>query len=163
MNINKKILFASICDPNTYNKLKDCSINEDINIELGMNIDDLSKPVNLYVRVISKGDVIRVANLGSNENTRMGDCVALNIINTNIYIIVADNPYTLCEMHQYEEAGLNIDDYDIIIVKQGYIFPDLKAKGKLSIMSLTNGATLQNTAKLPFKLICRPMYPIDNI
>ena len=30
-------------------------------------------------------------------------------------------------------------------------------------MSLTDGPTPQNTAKIPFKLVMRPMYPIDNI
>ena len=30
-------------------------------------------------------------------------------------------------------------------------------------MSMTQGATLQDTAALPFKRIMRPMYPKDNI
>ena len=55
------------------------------------------------------------------------------------------------------------DDYDVIVVKQGYIFPELKAKGKLCVMSLTDGATPQDTASIPFKQIQRPMFPIDQI
>ena len=55
------------------------------------------------------------------------------------------------------------DDYDVIVVKQGYIFPELKAKGKLCVMALTDGATLQDTASIPFKQIQRPMFPIDQI
>lgn len=35
--------------------------------------------------------------------------------------------------------------------------------GAISVMSLTPGATYQNTAKLPLKRIMRPMYPIDYI
>ena len=42
-------------------------------------------------------------------------------------------------------------------------FPDLKEKGKLCIMSLTDGATPQDTRIIPFKRIMRPMYPIDEI
>jgi microcystin degradation protein MlrC len=49
------------------------------------------------------------------------------------------------------------------VVKQGYIFPELKEMGALSIMSLTDGATYQNTSKLPLKRIMRPMFPIDDI
>jgi len=48
-------------------------------------------------------------------------------------------------------------------VKQGYIFPELKEKGKLCIMSLTMGATPQDTASIPFKRIMRPMFPVDQI
>jgi len=51
----------------------------------------------------------------------------------------------------------------IIIVKQGYIFPKLKKTGKLNIMALIQGATLQDTTKIPFKRIMRPMFPIDDI
>ena len=36
-------------------------------------------------------------------------------------------------------------------------------KGKLSIMALTDGPTLQDTRKIEFKRIMRPMFPIDEI
>ena len=39
----------------------------------------------------------------------------------------------------------------------------LKAAGKLCVMSLTGGATPQDTASIPFKRIMRPMFPIDQI
>ncbi len=68
-----------------------------------------------------------------------------------------------CEKHQFDALGIDWDDYDVIVVKQGYIFPDLKAKGQLCIMSLTDGATPQDTASIPFKQIQRPMFPIDEI
>ena len=43
----------------------------------------------------------------------------------------------------WEAAGAYCADYDIVVVKQGYIFPELKEMGALSIMSLTDGATYQ--------------------
>ena len=48
-------------------------------------------------------------------------------------------------------------------MKQGYIFPDFKAEAQFYVMSLTDGATPQDTKHIPFKLIQRPMYPIDEI
>ena len=35
--------------------------------------------------------------------------------------------------------------------------------GVLSVMSLTMGATPQDTKNIPFKRIMRPMFPIDEI
>lgn len=55
------------------------------------------------------------------------------------------------------------DDYDVIVVKQGYIHPELKEKGTLCVMSLTDGATPQDTRLIPYKLVQRPIYPIDEI
>jgi microcystin degradation protein MlrC len=77
--------------------------------------------------------------------------------------MVADTGWAVCELHQFVSVGIDVDAYDVIVVKQGYIFPDFKAKGKLCVMSLTEGATLQDTARLPFKRIMRPMFPIDDI
>ena len=69
----------------------------------------------------------------------------------------------MCEHHQFIAGGIDWDAYDVIVVKQGYIFPELKEKGVFNVMSLTDGATPQDTAHLKFKRIMRPMYPIDNI
>ena len=67
------------------------------------------------------------------------------------------------EEHLLNLVQLDWDDYDLVVVKIGYAFPELKEHGSMCIMSLTQGATLQDTASLPFKLIMRPMFPIDKI
>ena len=69
----------------------------------------------------------------------------------------------MTEKGQFDHANLNWDEFDIIVVKQGYLFPELKKKAAFSIMSITNGATPQDTRIIPFKLIMRPMFPIDKI
>ena len=51
----------------------------------------------------------------------------------------------MVELHQFEAAGAHCADYGVVIVKQGYIFPELKELGALCVMSLTDGATLQDT------------------
>ena len=50
-----------------------------------------------------------------------------------------------------------------MVVKQGYIFPELKEAASFSVMSLTLGATPQDTKIIPFKRIMRPMFPVDDI
>ncbi|MCF0111419.1 MAG: M81 family metallopeptidase [Erysipelotrichaceae bacterium] len=160
-DLQKKVLFASICDPRAYKVLSSHAIGDILELDLGMGYDELSQTVHVPVEVIASGGI--KGFMMFDHNKVFAHTVTVHIRNTNVYVIVADRAYTLCEQHQYEEAGVNWDDYDIIVVKQGYIFPELKAKGKLCIMSLTDGATLQDTARLPFKLIMRPMFPIDNI
>ena len=97
------------------------------------------------------------------HNEVFGETVNVTINNTKIDIMIASTSWAVCEKQQFIKAGIDWDAYDVIVVKEGYIFPELEAKGKLSIMSLTQGATLQDTAALPFKRIMRPMYPKDNI
>lgn len=160
-DLKKKVLFATICDPNTCRKLENSAVGEKVSISLGMNADCWSETVNLDVVIKSKGKLM--GNMWSGVNKVWGQIVTVAIEGTSIEVAIASNGNTLCEHHQYLAANLNWDDYDIIVVKQGYIFPELKAKAKLSVMSLTMGATPQDTASIPFKLVMRPMYPLDEM
>lgn len=157
---NKKFLFAGINDAETLTDLARCKKGEQTTISLGMKLDELSAKVDLDVVVKAKG---YLAGYSYVSEGNYGNCVTVGLKNKPIDIIVSGNNHPFVEKHQFQAAGVNFDDYDIIVVKQGYIFPELKAAGKLSVMSLTQGATLQDTSKLPFKRIMRPMFPIDNI
>ncbi len=95
------------------------------------------------------------------EDGDFGGCITVSVIDREIDIIVTDTNHPFVERHQFQAAKADWQEYDIVIVKIGYAFPELKEYGKLCIMSLTEGATLQNTAALSFKQIQRPMFPID--
>ena len=156
-NLDKKVLFASITDPKTLKELINKDIKEKCSINLGMAIDELSETVNLDVQIKTKGDVSVIGN----RNMVMGKSVTVDVIGKNITIVIIGNNTSFAEKQQYEASNIKIDDYDIIVVKQGYIFPELKAMAKDCCMSLTDGATYQDVKSIGFKLIERPMYPID--
>ncbi len=160
-NSDKKFLFANICDPNAFAILNNLEIGETTDIKLGMNYDENSTSVDINVTVKAKG-YLRGYMMHVHDAV-YGHSVLVHINGTNIDVNVASTRQVMCEKHQFDACGIDWDNYDIIVVKQGYAFPEIKEKGKLVIMSLTNGATLQDTAKLPFKRIMRPMYPIDKI
>ena len=160
-NSDKSFLFANICDPNAFAILNNMEIGESKDISLGMNYDENSTSVNINVTVKAKG-YLRGYMMHVHDAV-YGHSVLVHINGTNIDVNVASTRQVMCEKHQFDACGIDWDNYDIIIVKQGYAFPEIKEKGKLVIMSLTNGATLQDTARLPFKRIMRPMYPIDKI
>ncbi len=157
----KKFLFSNICDPQSFNILNNMEIGETTDIELGMNTNENSKSVKVNVTIKAKG-YLR-GYLMHVHDAVYGYSVLVHINGTNIDVNVASTRQTMCEKHQFDACGIDWDNYDIIVVKQGYAFPEIKEKGKLVIMSLTNGSTLQDTSRLPFKRIMRPMYPIDNI
>ena len=160
-NSDKKFLFANICDPNAFAILNNLEIGATTDIKLGMNYDENSTSVDINVTVKAKG-YLRGYMMHVHDAV-YGHSVLVHINGTNIDVNVASTRQVMCEKHQFDACGIDWDNYDIIVVKQGYAFPEIKEKGKLVIMSLTNGATLQDTARLPFKRIMRPMYPIDKI
>lgn len=159
--LNKKVLFANICDPETYKQLAPLEIGAQTHICLGVNHDEMSKSVPLDVIVKARG-TLRGYMMHPHDHV-YGYCVTVSVKGLPIDIVVASTRQTMTEQHQFAGAGLDWDAYDIMVVKQGYIFPELKEKAGLSIMSLTMGATPQDTSSIPFKRIMRPMYPIDDI
>lgn len=159
--LTKKFLFATICDPQTYKVLSEMPLNTQTHIQLGVNHDAYSALVELDVMILGKGEI---RGFMYRDHTKAyGYGVTIRVVGFPVDIIVASNRFAMVELHQFVDYGIELKDYDVIVVKQGYIFPELKEVGKLCVMSLTGGATLQDTASIPFKRIMRPMYPIDQI
>ena len=159
--LTKRFLFSNICDPDTWQLLDSLPSGTETQVTLGVGADANSAPVTLDVIVRSKGSLR--GYLMHDHDAHYGDAVVVSVKGLPIEISVASTRQTMCEKHQFDALGIDWDDYDVIVVKQGYIFPDLKAKGQLCIMSLTDGATPQDTASIPFKQIQRPMFPIEEI
>lgn len=165
-SLKKTVLFAAITDPVTLEQLRDLNIGDEADINLGVGHDEMSKSVPLHVVVKVKGDIIRPIGLGAvnlETSKLFGYSVTVNIKGTPIDVVVSNHRESFKHNLQFETVGVDWRDYDITIVKQGYIFPELKAESKFNVMSLTNGATPQNTKLIPFKRIMRPMFPIDDI
>ena len=162
---DKTFLIASINDPSCEAYLEKQEIGSVCHIDLGVGVDELNAPVPLDVKVLYKGEVVNPVALGNDDLYKVtGQCVTVHVENTNIDIVVANNHKSYQGQLQFKKAGIeDWKEYDCVVVKQGYIFPELKANAAFYVMSLTDGPTPQNTAKIPFKLIMRPMYPIDNI
>lgn len=158
---NKSILFASIKDENCFKLLSAKKENEVCDILLGADFDDNSRPVALTVQIIKRAPIY----LAHGEVTigTLGEGILVHVKDTNIDIIVGDKTGRITNESHLEVFGLDWKSYDILVLKQGYIFPDFKKGCKGYVMALTDGATPQDTKHIPFKLIMRPMYPIDNI
>lgn len=160
-NLKKRFLFATICDPATYDQLAACKEGTKTSIELGVGHDEYSAKVSLNVTILSKGELRGF--MYRDHNRAYGHCVTVSVEGMPIDIMVASTRQAMVEIHQFVDAGIQLEEYDVVIVKQGYIFPELKEYAKMNVMSLTMGATPQDTASIPFKCVMRPMFPIDKI
>ena len=157
----KRVLFAAIQDPAVYTLLAGHTVGDTLPLTLGMGLDSLTEPVQLTVTL---------KHLGRQEGTVLfaehgdfGGCATVSVEGLPIDVIVTDTNHPFVERHQTLAAGVDWMDYDVVIVKTGYAFPEPTQQGALCVMSLTDGATLQDTRRLPFKRIMRSMFPVDDI
>ncbi len=159
----KSFLFASICDPDAYRALSAVKPGEHAHILLGKGYDPLSLAVELEVVLLGRGKVAKTLSVGSGIFTPVGNCATVRLADRPVTVIIADHRQSYAHDEQFALAGVCWTDFDVVVVKQGYIFPDLKEKAGFYVMSLTDGATPQDTAHIPFKRVLRPMYPLDEM
>lgn len=162
----KKVLFGGITDGAVYAQLATLAMGQSAHISLGMSIDRLSEPVELDVTLRSSGRLEGfLGYVGDYGGAVLVSVEGLS--DRSVDIIVTEISHPLVEMHQFNAIGADCSAYDLVVVKQGYIFPEPKqlaeSSGAVAVMSLTEGATYQNTAKLPLKRIMRPMFPMDDM
>jgi len=156
---NKQLLFAGITDNKLFHTIKNEADNEYFDIQLGTNRNDLTQKIPLTVKIINRGYLQQI--FGDTDN--FGDTITLSVKDKPIDILLINNSVSFAEMHQFKAANVDINDYDIVVVKQGYIFPELKEFCDYSIMALTDGPTNQKTESIVFKQIQRPMLPFDDL
>ena len=157
---NKRILFACIADPNSVqNYLSQKNIGEAVDFKLGMDINEYSRPVQIV------GEITAIGKLHHHygDTDSIGRSFTVRLADYPIDIVVAEYAISFAEENQYKKANISWDEHAITIVKQGYLYPDLKARATYYVMALTDGATNQRTERLDYKLIRRPMFPYDKV
>ena len=160
-DLKKTVLFASLCDPQAFKQLAAADLEETVTLALGTGYDELSAPVSLTCKPLARAP-IPISHGEVTIGTR-GEGILAHVENTTLDILVADQTARVTNESLFAAFGIDWKDYDITVLKQGYIFPDFKQGAQGYVMSLTDGATPQDTRHIPFKLIQRPMYPIDEI
>jgi microcystin degradation protein MlrC len=77
----------------------------------------------------------------------------------NVIVTKKRKPYH--KEKDFTDLGLNPRETDIIVVKIGYLVPELYEMRKGWTMALTPGGVDQDLERLDYKNIKRPMFPLD--
>jgi microcystin degradation protein MlrC len=146
----KKVLFASIKDEETVALAYEGKAGDEEVFALGGKIDPgFGGPLK---------EQFRIKNFY--EDGPSGQGVILS--RGNLDVIVTSKRHQFSSKTYFENAGVEaFDDYDIIVVKMGYLEPDLSQAQKGWVMALTPGAVDQNLTELPYLKRRKPLYPFE--
>lgn len=157
---NKNILFAEITDKQACETvLAECAEGDHVSFDLGAEIDELSSKVHIEGTIVSRGDL----HNHYNDPAVVGKCWTIKLDNVPVTVVVGNHHVSFAQSCQYAWANVDMTPYDLIIVKQGYLYPELKAMAKAYVMSLTDGACMQRTERLVYHKVKRPIFPLDDI
>jgi microcystin degradation protein MlrC len=78
-----------------------------------------------------------------------------------VSIIVTERRKPFHRLDDFRRLGLDPDAHDLVVVKIGYLEPELGALARGAFLALTPGAVNQDIPSLPFTRVLRPLYPLD--
>ena len=79
----------------------------------------------------------------------------------SIHVIVTKKRKPYHQEADFTDLNLNPREMDIVVVKIGYLVPELYDMRKGWIMALTPGGVDQDLNRLGYENIKRPMFPLD--
>jgi microcystin degradation protein MlrC len=78
-----------------------------------------------------------------------------------VHIIVSERRKMFTRLDDFRSAGINPLDHKLVVVKLGYLFPELRAIAPREILTLSPGYADMDLTRLPFRHVGRPIYPLE--
>ncbi|MEI8412848.1 MULTISPECIES: M81 family metallopeptidase [unclassified Kribbella] len=139
-------IYAAIVDPAVTATAIDAGVGTTVSVKVGGKIDSgPCGPVPLTAEVVAVDPVGGVAVLG--------------IGGLRVIVTTRRKPYHL--ESDFTDLGLAPRDADLVIVKIGYLEPELYAMAADWLLALTPGGVNQDLLRLGHHHIDRPMFPFD--
>ncbi|SFI80893.1 Microcystin degradation protein MlrC, contains DUF1485 domain [Paenibacillus sp. UNC496MF] len=145
----RRALVAAVCDPGSVQACAAAGSGGSADLLLG-RLDPYAAgptPLPLRVRVVRTGTVHGVAY-----------AVAAA---AGVTIVVSDRRVAVYDPAILETLGLELETFDLIVVKSGYLSPAYKTLAARAILALTPGDTNALLAELPYRRLPRPIFPLD--
>jgi len=142
------MIYASIPDAKAVETCVSAGIGSEVELSIGGKWDTRnSEPLDV------KGVVVFIKE--DEENTQ----VILKSDGVQIILTTKRTPFHYRQ--QFVDLGITPEEHQIIVVKIGYLVPELKAMANKAYLALSPGAVNQDIVKLPYERIQRPCFPFD--
>ena len=144
------VIYASIPGPSAVHTAVEAGVGATITVTAGAEVDDrFAGPITLTGRVhaIKHGDKDAVIEVALQVGT--------------IYVILTQLRKPYHHEHDFTDLNLSPRSTDIVIVKIGYLEPELHEMAADWMLGLTPGGVDQDLQRLGHHRIQRPMWPFD--
>jgi len=142
------MIYASIPDPEAVTVCINAGLGAEVNLTIGGKNDTRNSQPLAVTGIV---DTIKV----DDENTQV------IVKSGGIRIIITTKRTPFHYRQQFLDLELTPEDHHIIVVKIGYLVPELKAMAQKSYLALSPGAVNQDIVRLDYERIQRPCYPFD--
>ena len=142
------MIYASIADHAAVRTCIAAGLGAEVDLQIGGKLDTrTSKPLNI------SGTVETIKADADNPQV---------VLKTGgIHIILTSKRTPFHRRRQFTDLNLKPEAHNIVVIKIGYLEPELKAMARKAYLALSPGAANQDITALTFERIQRPCYPFD--
>ena len=150
----KNVLLAGIMDAAACDACYAAEIGDTLTLTVGGSLAADSEKATITGKLIHKGDILSYHgdNGGPSATLDCGD----------ITVVITRNRASMCRPDIFESIDLDYSPFKVVVVKLGYLFPELAAQAQRAILAFTPGASTERLEDMHMKNIRRPMFPLDD-
>ena len=150
----KNVLVAGIMDKKACDACYAANIGDTLTLKVGGSLAADSESATITGKLIHRGDILSYHgdNGGPSATLDCGDMT----------VVITRNRASMCRPDIFQSIDLDFSKFKLVVVKLGYLFPELAAIAQRAILAFTPGATTERLEDMHMKNIRRPMYPLDD-
>ena len=150
----KGALLAGIMDREATLKCYEANLGDTVSLEVGGTLDAHSLRIPIRGKLVSRGDILGYTGGWAGKSA----VVELD----GITVIITENRAALTRREIFDSIGVDFMKYRLVVVKLGYLFPELAAEAPKSILAFTLGGSTERLEDMGHQHITRPVYPLDD-
>lgn len=149
-------VYASIPDADAVAECFNAGIGETVSLSIGGKWDTAySEPLAI------SGEIIRLETFPWKSTESGLDNRQAVVQVGGVKVILTERRTPFHYIKQFQQLGIAPLEHKLVVIKIGYLVPDLKQAAPNSMLALSPGAVNQALEQLPYKRIQRPIYPLD--
>lgn len=150
----KNVLIAGIMDSDACDACYRANLGDTLTLKIGGSLSKESESAEITGKLIHKGDILsyQYNNAGPSATVDCGDFT----------VVITKNRASLCRPDIFDSISLDYKKFSIVVVKLGYLFPELAAEAERAILAFTPGASTERLEDMNLQRIRRPMFPLED-
>lgn len=150
----ENVLVAGIADAAACDACYAAKLGDTLTLKVGGSLSNESEQATITGKLVHRGDIL------SYQHNNAGPSATLDC--GNITVVITKNRASMCRPDIFASIGLDYRQFHIVVVKLGYLFPELAEEAERSILAFTPGASCERLEDMHLKRIRRPMFPLDD-
>ncbi len=143
---------AGMCDAEAYQACAAAGVGATLTLSLGGKLDTTHGPPVTVTGVVE--------HLFRPTPGQRGVAIATLRVG-GLWILIPAQRRAFYTLADFQSAGVDPLAHRLVVVKLGYLFPELRDIAPREILALSPGCSDLNLHRLPFTQVTRPIYPLD--